>query len=239
MTSRCKKSATPAAAIWKINDLKWDDITEYPQLGTTEIWRFINDPASMHPMHMHLVFFQVLDRIRRSEASPPIAARSDRTSGLEGHGAADPGEITRVIARFEDYTGKYAYHCHILEHEDHEMMRQFWSVGAIEQSLDGTNVNWGAQPGAAGYGYDVARGDLFELRATGGNFAFPSVTETCLASAAMTTSVDDGDSPLPGEGFWYLVRSIDAGGPSTYESGSSHQPDLRDDEIAASGNDCP
>jgi len=36
-----------------------------------------------------------------------------------------PNEMLRVIARFEDYLGKYAYHCHILEHEDHEMMRQF------------------------------------------------------------------------------------------------------------------
>jgi hypothetical protein len=34
----------------------------------------------------------------------------------------------RVIAQFNDYTGKYPYHCHILEHEDHEMMRQFWVV---------------------------------------------------------------------------------------------------------------
>jgi hypothetical protein len=39
-----------------------------------------------------------------------------------------PGEILRVIARFDDYTGPYAYHCHILEHEDHEMMRQFYVV---------------------------------------------------------------------------------------------------------------
>jgi len=39
-----------------------------------------------------------------------------------------PNEIVRVIARFEDYTGLYPYHCHILEHEDHEMMRQFQVV---------------------------------------------------------------------------------------------------------------
>ena len=40
----------------------------------------------------------------------------------------DPNETLRVICRFEDYTGRYAYHCHILEHEDHEMMRQFQTV---------------------------------------------------------------------------------------------------------------
>jgi len=39
-----------------------------------------------------------------------------------------PGEVTRIIARFADFAGKYPYHCHILEHEDHEMMRQFQVV---------------------------------------------------------------------------------------------------------------
>ena len=43
---------------------------------------------------------------------------------------APPGYYTRVITRFEDYTGLFAYHCHILEHEDHEMMRQFMVVAA-------------------------------------------------------------------------------------------------------------
>ena len=35
----------------------------------------------------------------------------------------DPGEVTRIIARFSDFTGKYPFHCHILEHEEHDMMR--------------------------------------------------------------------------------------------------------------------
>ena len=39
-----------------------------------------------------------------------------------------PGEVTRIIAKFDSFTGKYPYHCHILEHEDHEMMRQFQVV---------------------------------------------------------------------------------------------------------------
>ena len=45
-----------------------------------------------------------------------------------------PLEILRVIARFEDYTGQYAYHCHILEHEDHEMMRQFQVVSSAAEA---------------------------------------------------------------------------------------------------------
>jgi spore coat protein A len=47
---------------WFINSLRWEDITDFPRLDTTEIWNFVNRSALMHPMHMHLVAFQVLDR---------------------------------------------------------------------------------------------------------------------------------------------------------------------------------
>ena len=120
---------------WRINNLVWDDVTEYPELGTTEIWQFINDSGVSHPMHMHLVFFQVLDRdgfttggggeiIPDGNPQPPSAEES----GWKDTAMVGPNEILRVIARFEDYKGLYAYHCHILEHEDHEMMRQFQTV---------------------------------------------------------------------------------------------------------------
>jgi len=119
-------------SIWEINGLHWDDITEEPVLGTTEIWRFINDSGVSHPMHMHLVFFQVLDRdgFTRGSGGEIVPDGSPQAPPLEESGWKDtamvgPNEILRVIARFEDYTGLYAYHCHILEHEDHEMMRQF------------------------------------------------------------------------------------------------------------------
>jgi FtsP/CotA-like multicopper oxidase with cupredoxin domain len=60
--SLSKGSDPCAGSMWTINGLGWDDITEYPVLGTTEIWRFINESGMSHPMHMHLVQFQVLDR---------------------------------------------------------------------------------------------------------------------------------------------------------------------------------
>ncbi len=120
--------------VWLINDLVWDDITEFPELGTTEIWRFANASGMMHPMHMHLVMFQVLDRqgfqLVDGEIVPtgnPIQPNASER-GWKDTVKVDPLEITRVIARFEDYTGKFAYHCHIIEHEDHEMMRQFQVV---------------------------------------------------------------------------------------------------------------
>jgi spore coat protein A len=130
------KESEPCAGIWwLINGLGWDDITEAPVLGTTEIWSFVNQTGVVHPMHMHLVLFQVLDRqpfeVVGEEIVPtgtPVPPDPEE-AGWKDTVQALPGEITRVIARFDDYTGLYPYHCHILEHEDHEMMRQFEVLG--------------------------------------------------------------------------------------------------------------
>ena len=116
---------------WLINGLHWDDITEYPVVGTSEVWSFANRSGISHPMHMHLVFFQILDRQAFDEIGGeivPVGPKIPPTpseAGWKDTAMVHPNEITRVIARFDDYQGKYAYHCHILEHEDHEMMRQF------------------------------------------------------------------------------------------------------------------
>ncbi len=129
------KTTEPCAGqMWTINGLGFMDITEFPVLGSTEVWRFINRSGMMHPMHMHLVMFQVLDRqgfvMNGDEVVPvgqPVVPDANER-GWKDTVKVDPFEIVRVIARFEDYPGKYAYHCHILEHEDHEMMRQFQVV---------------------------------------------------------------------------------------------------------------
>ncbi len=100
-------------------------------LGTMEIWRFVNATGSVHPMHMHLVAFQVLDRqpITVSGGSWVVAgaavAPAPVEAGWKDTVAVGAHEAVRVIARFEDFVGLFPYHCHILEHEDHEMMRQF------------------------------------------------------------------------------------------------------------------
>jgi spore coat protein A len=82
-------------------------------------------------MHIHLVFFQVLDRQSFDEvgglvvpAGSPVPPPAHEM-GWKDTVRVGPGEIVRVIARFEDYEGLFPYHCHILEHEDHEMMREF------------------------------------------------------------------------------------------------------------------
>jgi MYXO-CTERM domain-containing protein len=123
-----------AGATWRINDLPFDVVTEMPTLGTSEIWRFVNRSGLAHPMHIHLVQFRVLDRqtftliddvvIPNGPQVPP----GPTEAGYKDTVRVEPNEIVRVVARFENYTGHYVYHCHILEHEDNEMMRQFETV---------------------------------------------------------------------------------------------------------------
>jgi len=158
---RLKQSGTDGCgrSMWEINGLHFDDITEYPQLGTTEIWRYVNDSGVAHPMHMHLVMFQVLDRnsftkdpngviIPGGSPQPPTAEED----GWKDTVMVGPNQIVRVIARFEGYKGKYPYHCHILEHEDHEMMRQFQTVlcGDAEIDAPAEACDDGAANGTAG-----------------------------------------------------------------------------------------
>ncbi len=104
-------------------------MTEQPRLGTTEIWGWKNRSTITHPMHMHLVSFQVLDRQDFDPVTGipfgPLHPPATNELGWKDTVQSPPGQITRVIARFEDFAGRFAYHCHILEHEDMGMMRNF------------------------------------------------------------------------------------------------------------------
>jgi spore coat protein A len=138
---------------------RWDDpVTEDPRVGTTEIWNFVNITTDAHPLHVHLVQYNVLERrtfdLARfmstgevhftGDPIPPEPGESPAYkdtvkafSGLDQAGNVT-GMVTRVIARFDLPAGtpvspgqrfRYLYHCHILEHEDNEMMRPFDVVG--------------------------------------------------------------------------------------------------------------
>ncbi|NVK44188.1 MAG: multicopper oxidase domain-containing protein [Oceanospirillaceae bacterium] len=133
--------------------LGWDSpITENPGLGDIEIWEIYNATGDAHPIHVHLVHFEILDR-------QPFSARLIEKPEEHGEGGEDddsgegyrlenlrvvgqprgpepqeqtrrdmvmalPGEVTRIKLRF-DKPGRFVWHCHILSHEDHEMMRPF------------------------------------------------------------------------------------------------------------------
>ncbi len=119
-----------------LNNTYWHTpVTENPVLDSVEIWNLINTTDDAHPIHLHLVKFQILDR--RSFSIPdywmhneikyqaPAVPPEPGEAGWKDTVRADPGMITRIIIRFEGFTGRYVWHCHILEHEDNEMMRPF------------------------------------------------------------------------------------------------------------------
>jgi hypothetical protein len=105
----------------------WDDLSEFPTLGSREIWEFENANNSMHPMHVHLVKFQVLDKTDLNTGQP-IPLEPWELNTWKDTVRVPPQSKARIIMDFQDYLGKFAYHCHILDHEDHEMMRQFQTI---------------------------------------------------------------------------------------------------------------
>ncbi len=107
--------------------------TQVPDAGATEIWEIYNFTADAHPIHVHLVEFRVLNRQNLvtnedGETDPParVVAGTERAPEAWETGPKDvviayPGEVTRIAATF-DIPGRYVWHCHIVEHEDNEMM---------------------------------------------------------------------------------------------------------------------
>ena len=139
--------------------IPWHEpITENPELGSTEIWEIYNVTGDAHPMHVHLVHFKVLNRegFLDPDNLPIVQWDTVQHNGAIGSGfritgdieltgtkeapypsertrrdmvMALPGQVTRIKMHF-DKPGRYVWHCHILSHEDHEMMRPF-HVGPI------------------------------------------------------------------------------------------------------------
>jgi spore coat protein A len=101
----------------------WDDLTEFPILGTREVWEYENPTSSMHPMHVHLVRYQIVSK--ETLGGDPIPLEPWEVNTWKDTVRVPPNSRVRVIMDFEDYLGRFPQHCHILDHEDHEMMRQF------------------------------------------------------------------------------------------------------------------
>jgi spore coat protein A, manganese oxidase len=140
-----------------LNGVHFDQgpVTETPQVGTVEDWVYVNLTADTHPMHTHLVTFQVVGRtpfdVQAYEetnegphgvpggidptpfATGPMEPPDPSERGFKDTVKANPGYFTTIRAKFDLPTGvsapqSYVHHCHIVEHEDNDMMRPFTVV---------------------------------------------------------------------------------------------------------------
>jgi len=128
-----------------------DATTFFPTLGEYEIWQIINLTGDTHPIHLHLDPFEILSRrpiryeipediedfdiaasvtLERDTDDELDHAIDDNERGLKDTIRVNPNEIVEIAVRFTTYAGRYMYHCHILEHEDRDMMRPFVTMPA-------------------------------------------------------------------------------------------------------------
>jgi spore coat protein A len=129
-----------------LDQKSWNDpISEDPKVGSVEIWSLANTTGDVHPIHLHLVQFQVLNRQpfdaraylqtgKLAFTGTPMPPESNERPAWKDTIKAYPGYVTRIIARFDLPAGtvakpgdefRYVWHCHVLEHEDNEMMRPY------------------------------------------------------------------------------------------------------------------
>ena len=123
-----------------------DPVTELMTAGSTEIWELHNTTVDAHPIHLHLVDFRILNRepfsgtlvnkpmgaggttsggyLTNISLTGPLRLAEPNEAGRKDTAIAYPGEVTRILVNFTR-PGEYVWHCHILSHEDHEMMRRF------------------------------------------------------------------------------------------------------------------
>ena len=119
-----------------------DPISENPAVGDTEVWEFYNFTADAHPMHVHEVTFEVVNRqalvldpeigepVQPVELSGAPRLPEEWERGLKDTVIAYPGEVTRIRTQFNT-PGQFVWHCHIVEHEDNEMMRPY-RIGPVQ-----------------------------------------------------------------------------------------------------------
>jgi spore coat protein A len=135
---------TPAG-IW--TERKWmEPVTENPALGATEVWEIYNTTADAHPMHIHEIAFEVVNReglvLDGDEVAKPVELNGNITrpepweTGFKDTVIAYPGQVTRLRGQFNN-PGQFVWHCHIVEHEDNEMMRPY-RIGPVQPGEPGS-----------------------------------------------------------------------------------------------------
>jgi FtsP/CotA-like multicopper oxidase with cupredoxin domain len=128
-----------------VNKMWSEAISENPAVGATEVWEFYNFTADAHPMHVHEVTFEVVNRqaliLDGEEPAQPVQFDGEPRPpeaweiGLKDTVIAYPGEVTRIRAKFNN-PGTFVWHCHIVSHEDNEMMRPY-RIGPADPNAPG------------------------------------------------------------------------------------------------------
>lgn len=118
-----------------LNNMMWHEpATEKVELDSVEIWHLVNHFTFPHPIHVHLVQFEILGRKAFTDSDfdengnyifipENLTPPSNFERGLKDVVRTTPGEVTSIVMHFKEHVGDYVWHCHILEHEDNDMMR--------------------------------------------------------------------------------------------------------------------
>lgn len=130
-----RQALIPARSPWLPTcTVQWGLVIENPAVGATEIWEIYNATGDAHPMHIHEIVFEVINRqdifvnemtqeVQVVPGSAPFPPEPWET-GFKDTVIVYPGQVTRIRAQFNT-PGQFVWHCHIVEHEDNEMMRPF------------------------------------------------------------------------------------------------------------------
>ena len=115
--------------VWTINSRVYEMMgvaeDEMVYMGEAMAWEWINNSPTPHPMHMHNVQFPVVKRTPSSASSYATVNQGFVDTGWTDTVLVWPGERVEIAMKFDSYAGMYMYHCHILEHEDMTMMRNY------------------------------------------------------------------------------------------------------------------
>jgi FtsP/CotA-like multicopper oxidase with cupredoxin domain len=135
--------------VW--TERKWmDPVTENPALGATEVWEMYNTTGDAHPMHVHEVVFEVVNReglvldpdtgevLQPVQLDGVVTPPEPWETGFKDTVIAYPGQVTRIRAQFNT-PGQFVWHCHIVEHEDNEMMRPY-RIGPVQPGQPGSTM---------------------------------------------------------------------------------------------------
>jgi spore coat protein A len=120
-----------------LNRTPWHmPVTEIAKLGSTEIWSFVNLTDDTHPIHLHHVRFQVIDRLGFDRDiyllqkgtlrfTATAIAPNPNEAGWKDVVQCPPNMVTRIHISFDGFPGRYLWHCHVQEHEANDMMRPY------------------------------------------------------------------------------------------------------------------